>query len=69
VTSVLDGARQWVDAGARTPQLFGPEVVVPEDAPVLDRLVAFLGRDLLGAYARVSTTFSAPVSPARLNTS
>jgi hypothetical protein len=24
--------------------VFGPEVVVPEDAPALDRLVAFSGR-------------------------
>ena len=44
VEAALFGARQWVDDSTRTPQLFGPEVPVPDDAPVLDRLVGFLGR-------------------------
>lgn len=44
VEAALFGARLWVDESARTPQLFGPEVPVPADAPVLDRLVGFLGR-------------------------
>jgi uncharacterized protein (TIGR03086 family) len=44
VEATLIGARQWVDDSTRTPQLFGPEVPVPADAPVLDRLVGFLGR-------------------------
>lgn len=43
--AALGGARQWVDDSARTPQLFGPEVAVDDGAPVLDRLVGFLGRD------------------------
>lgn len=44
VEAALAGARQWVDDSARTPQLFGPEVPVASDAPPLDRLVGFLGR-------------------------
>lgn len=43
--AALAGAQQWVDDSARTPQLFGPEVAVDNDAPVLARLVGFLGRD------------------------
>ena len=42
--AALASARMWVDAGARTPMLFGPEVTAPEDAPAPDRLAAFLGR-------------------------
>ena len=45
VAAALAGARAWVDDSVRTPQLFGPEVTVADDAPVLDRLVGFLGRD------------------------
>ena len=44
VEAVMADARQWVDDSTRIPQLFGPEVVPAVDAPVLDRLVAFLGR-------------------------
>ncbi len=44
VEATLFGARMWVDESTRTPQLFGPEVPVPAEAPVLDRLVGFLGR-------------------------
>ncbi len=44
VEAVLFGARMWVDDSTRTPQLFSPEVPVATDAPVLDRLVGFLGR-------------------------
>jgi uncharacterized protein (TIGR03086 family) len=44
VEATLFGAQQWVDDSVRTPQLFGPEVPVPADALVLDRLVGFLGR-------------------------
>lgn len=40
----LASARMWVDEGARTPMLFGPEVEIPADAPAPDRLAAFLGR-------------------------
>lgn len=43
--AVLADAQLWVDESARTPQLFGREVTVAEDAPAIDRLVAFLGRD------------------------
>ena len=53
VTDVLAAARTWVDAAARTPQLFGPEVAVAGDAPALDRLVAFLGRDPAWSVERV----------------
>ncbi|MEY4230522.1 MAG: hypothetical protein RLZZ362_1371 [Actinomycetota bacterium] len=45
VAAALEGARAWVDDSVRTPQLFGPEVAVADDAPVFDRLVGFLGRD------------------------
>lgn len=44
IQAVLSGAPLWVDDSTRTPQLFGPEVPVPSGAPVLDRLVGFLGR-------------------------
>lgn len=44
VAAALAGARQWVDDSTRIPQLFGPEIVVAGDAPVLDQLVGFLGR-------------------------
>lgn len=40
----LASARMWVDEGARTPVLFGPEVPAADDAPAPDRLAAFLGR-------------------------
>jgi len=42
--AALASARMWVDAGARTPMLFGPEVAVLANAPAPDRLAAFLGR-------------------------
>jgi len=45
VEAALAGARLWVDDSTRVPQLFGPEVAVDAGAPVLDRLVGFLGRD------------------------
>jgi uncharacterized protein (TIGR03086 family) len=45
VAAALFGARQWVDDSARVPQLFGPEVIVTTDGPVLDQLVGFLGRE------------------------
>ncbi len=44
VEATLRGAQMWVDDSARTPQLFGPEVSSNPEAPVLERLVAFLGR-------------------------
>jgi uncharacterized protein (TIGR03086 family) len=34
----------YADESTRTPEFFGPEVPVPENAPTLDRLVGFLGR-------------------------
>jgi uncharacterized protein (TIGR03086 family) len=43
-SAALAGARQWVDDSVRTPQMFGPEVAVPTDAPPLAQLVGFLGR-------------------------
>jgi uncharacterized protein (TIGR03086 family) len=45
VEAALAGARLWVDDTVRTPQMFGPEVSVAADAPVIDRLVGFLGRN------------------------
>ncbi len=42
--AALASARMWVDEGARTPVLFGPEVAIADDAPAPDRLAAFLGR-------------------------
>lgn len=42
--AALAGARLWVDDSVRVPGMFGPEVLV-RDAPPLDELVAFLGRD------------------------
>ncbi len=44
VRATLAGARMWVDESVRVPGMFGPEVRV-DDAPPLDQLVAFLGRD------------------------
>lgn len=44
VAAALTGARQWVDDSVRTPQMFGPEVSVPADAPLVDQLAGFLGR-------------------------
>ncbi len=44
VEATLGGAQMWVDDSVRTPQLFGHEVPSDPEAPVLDRLVAFLGR-------------------------
>lgn len=41
--SCLEFVQQFDPAG--TPGLFGPAVTVPDDAPVLDRLVARAGRD------------------------
>jgi uncharacterized protein (TIGR03086 family) len=43
--AALAGARMWVDDSVRTPQMFGPEVPVDVHAPVIERLVGFLGRD------------------------
>lgn len=42
--AALASARMWVDEGARTPVLFGPEVEIVGDAAAPDRLAAFLGR-------------------------
>ncbi len=42
--AALASARMWVDASARTPMLFGPEVTAADDAPAPVRLAAFLGR-------------------------
>jgi uncharacterized protein (TIGR03086 family) len=56
VGAALFGAQQWVDDSTRSPQLFGPEVPVADDAPVLDRLVGFLGRQ----PAWIATEPSAP---------
>ncbi len=42
--AALGGARLWVDDSVRTPQMFGPEVIVTSEATALDKLVAFLGR-------------------------
>ena len=44
VRATLAGARLWVDDSVRVPGMFGPEVAVSA-APLLDELVAFLGRD------------------------
>jgi hypothetical protein len=44
VGAALAGARQWVDDSVRTPQMFGPEVTVPDKAPLMDQLVGFLRR-------------------------
>jgi uncharacterized protein (TIGR03086 family) len=44
IRATLAGARMWVDESVRVPGMFGPEVRVG-DAPPLDQLVAFLGRD------------------------
>lgn len=45
VGAALADARLWADKSTRVPHLFGPEVPVSPDAPILDQLVAFLGRD------------------------
>lgn len=37
-------ALAYADETVRSPEMFGPEVPVPDDAPGLDRLVSFLGR-------------------------
>jgi uncharacterized protein (TIGR03086 family) len=42
--AALGGARLWVDDSVRTPQMFGPEVILTPEAGALDQLVAFLGR-------------------------
>lgn len=42
--ATLGGARLWVDDSVRTPQMFGPEVIIASEASALDQLVAFLGR-------------------------
>lgn len=44
VAATSGGAREWVDDSVRVPGMFGPEIPVGE-ASLLDRLVAFLGRD------------------------
>lgn len=54
VTAALTGARMWVDESVRTPQLFGPEVPVAEEAPILDRLVGFLGRNPRWAHTALT---------------
>lgn len=41
----LDSARAIIRPEYRETGMFGPEVDVADDAPVLDRFVAFLGRD------------------------
>jgi uncharacterized protein (TIGR03086 family) len=38
-------ATTYADESTRNPQMFGPEIVVDSDAPTLDRLVGFLGRE------------------------
>jgi uncharacterized protein (TIGR03086 family) len=42
--AALASATMWVDDSVRTPQMFGPEVPIDDDAPAPDRLAAFLGR-------------------------
>ncbi|MDQ4007788.1 MAG: TIGR03086 family metal-binding protein [Actinomycetota bacterium] len=47
---LLDAAYEFVRAGVAenpegTPGLFGPPVAVPDDAPLLDRLIGLTGRD------------------------
>ena len=37
-------AQQMVTADMRAPGVFGPEVAVPDDAPLQDRLAGFVGR-------------------------
>ncbi|WP_042364364.1 TIGR03086 family metal-binding protein [Streptacidiphilus neutrinimicus] len=50
LTEALETAHAWVGSVAAqnpegVPGLFGPSVAVPEDAPLLDRLLALTGRD------------------------
>ncbi len=46
VTTALDFLQGMITPEYRGPQgMFGEEVTVPDDAPVLDRLVGFSGRD------------------------
>ena len=42
---VHDFVSQFQDPDARTGELFGPEVPVPADAPLLDRVLGMTGRD------------------------
>lgn len=44
VSAAFDLARLYADDSTRTPQLFGPEVAMPETAPTIERLAGFLGR-------------------------
>ena len=44
VSTAFDLAVVYADDSTRTPRLFGLEVAVTETAPVLDRLVGYLGR-------------------------
>ena len=46
MTQALDGMRSMVQPSMRGPDGYvGDEVEVPADAPPLDKLVAFAGRD------------------------
>jgi uncharacterized protein (TIGR03086 family) len=45
VLAFLHGAAAGMAQQARDMGIFGPEVPVPADAPVLDRIVAITGRD------------------------
>jgi len=44
VRLALDRARQYDDETIRVPGMFGPAVDIADDAPMIDRLAAFLGR-------------------------
>jgi uncharacterized protein (TIGR03086 family) len=44
VTATLDRAHQYDGPMIRVPEMFGPEVSVPDTASLVDRLAGFLGR-------------------------
>jgi uncharacterized protein (TIGR03086 family) len=44
VAATLDRAHQYDGPMIRVPEMFGPEVSVPDTAPLVDRLAGFLGR-------------------------
>jgi uncharacterized protein (TIGR03086 family) len=43
--ATLELIREYDDATIRAPGMFDPEIAVADDAPAIDRLIAFVGRN------------------------